>query len=182
MFITKIYWICVHTLCNYVVSPHCWSSKTSWICFHKHCNSMVSLRHLVPFVAWLYESLVTHLAMKRLFSCVGPFMCLCNQNPLPHTLRGFSSVWFLLCHGYLNLWSHTLQWKGFFPVWVLSCAFAIRIRCHTPYEDKVSLPRGTFNFSWRFESVDDMVSLLCGSFNVLLYTLQWKGFSPVWVL
>ena len=45
MLITKIYLICVHTLCNDVVSPHCWWSKTSWICFHKHCNSMASLWH-----------------------------------------------------------------------------------------------------------------------------------------
>ena len=56
---------------------------------------------VVPFVSCLSESLVTHLTMERLFSCVGPFMCLCNQNPLPHTLQWKG---FLLCGSFHVSW------------------------------------------------------------------------------
>ena len=35
---------------------------------------LLSSMTLVPFVAWLSESLVTHLTMERLFSCVVPFV------------------------------------------------------------------------------------------------------------
>ena len=156
MLITKIYLICVHTLCNDVVSPHCWWSKTSWICFHKHCNSMASLRHDFGSFCGMAIWISGHTPYNgKAFLLCGSF-CVMSIWISGHT--PYNGKAFLLCGSFhVPLQSESvathLTMERFSPVWILSCVLAIRICCHTPYNHKVSLLCGSFHVSWPFESI-----------------------------
>ena len=163
MLITKIYLICVHTLCNDVVSPHCWWSKTSWICFHKHCNSMASLRHDFGSFCGMANWISGHTPYN------GKAFLLCGSFHVPLQSESVATH---------------LTMERFSPVWILSCVLAIRICCHTPYNHKVSLLCGSFHVSWPFESIATHLTTIRflfyvgpfmshGHLNLLPHTLQW---------